>query len=127
MLSLNYATHAYLTILLTPSSSLLAQPSPVHPDLKYIGPVSLIISQTRSTLASIPKGFSSARYSYIFDPKVNLGALVRGHHHRPSSDRWCSKGRYPRTPNEGKERFGNALNPDPRALLINLSQDQHDF
>jgi hypothetical protein len=39
MLSLNYATHAYLTILLAPSSSLLADPSAVHPDLKYIGPV----------------------------------------------------------------------------------------
>ncbi|KAI9461651.1 hypothetical protein BJY52DRAFT_190852 [Lactarius psammicola] len=39
MLSLNYATHAYLTVLLARSSSLLADPSAVHPHLKHIGPV----------------------------------------------------------------------------------------
>ena len=41
MLSLNYATHAYLAILLARSSSLLADPSVVHPDLKHVGPVSV--------------------------------------------------------------------------------------
>ncbi|KAH9178218.1 hypothetical protein EDB89DRAFT_1879515 [Lactarius sanguifluus] len=39
MLSLNYATHAYLALLLTQSSSLLADPSAVHPHLKHVGPV----------------------------------------------------------------------------------------
>ncbi|KAI9428882.1 hypothetical protein H4582DRAFT_1828819 [Lactarius indigo] len=39
MLSLNYATHAYLTLLLAQSSSLLADPSVVHPHLKHLGPV----------------------------------------------------------------------------------------
>lgn len=41
MLSLNYATHAYLSILLARSSSLLADPSVVHPELKHVGQVSL--------------------------------------------------------------------------------------
>lgn len=40
-MSLNYATHAYLTVLLAPSASLLADPSAVHPHLKHVGPVSL--------------------------------------------------------------------------------------
>ena len=41
MLSLNYATHVYLSVLLARSSSLLAaDPAAVHPDLKLVGPVS---------------------------------------------------------------------------------------
>jgi hypothetical protein len=39
MLSLNYTTHAYLSILLARSSSLLADPSAVHPELKHVGQV----------------------------------------------------------------------------------------
>lgn len=41
MLSLNYATHVYLSILLARSSSLLADPSVVHSELKHVGPVCL--------------------------------------------------------------------------------------
>ncbi|KAI9512098.1 hypothetical protein F5148DRAFT_974135 [Russula earlei] len=36
--SLHYDTHTYLAIALTQSSSLLADPSKIHPDLKHIGP-----------------------------------------------------------------------------------------
>lgn len=52
MLSLSYATHAYLTVLLAHSSSLLADPSVVHPDLKHIGPVGQLAD---IHLFSIPK------------------------------------------------------------------------
>lgn len=48
----NYNTHAYLAILLAQSSSLLADPSRVHPDLKHLGPVSydILPSLIRSPL-----------------------------------------------------------------------------
>jgi len=35
---MNYDTHTYLAVLLAPSSSLLADPSRVHPELKHVGP-----------------------------------------------------------------------------------------
>jgi len=35
--SMNYDTHTYLAVLLTQSSSLLADPSKVHPELKHLG------------------------------------------------------------------------------------------
>jgi hypothetical protein len=38
-LEYDYDTYTYLAILLTPSSSLLADPSRVHPHLKHLGPV----------------------------------------------------------------------------------------
>jgi hypothetical protein len=38
-LECDYDTYTYLTILLAPSSSLLADPSRVHPQLDHIGPV----------------------------------------------------------------------------------------
>jgi hypothetical protein len=34
---MNYDTHTYLAVLLTQSSSLLADPSKVHPELKHLG------------------------------------------------------------------------------------------
>ncbi|KAI0300957.1 hypothetical protein BC826DRAFT_883122, partial [Russula brevipes] len=36
--TLNYDTHTYLAVLLRPDSSILADPSRVHPDLQHIGP-----------------------------------------------------------------------------------------
>ncbi|KAI0001449.1 hypothetical protein BJV74DRAFT_69208 [Russula compacta] len=36
--SANHDTHTLLAVRLSPSSSLLADPSTVHPDLKHIGP-----------------------------------------------------------------------------------------
>jgi len=36
---MDYDTHTYLAVLLAPSSSLLADPSRVHPELKHVGPV----------------------------------------------------------------------------------------
>ncbi|KAN0139020.1 hypothetical protein V8E53_003408 [Lactarius tabidus] len=50
MLSLNYTTHVYLSILL--SSSLLADPSAVHPELKHVGQVGQLADVH---LFSVPK------------------------------------------------------------------------
>ena len=109
MLSLNYATHVYLSVLLARSSSLLAaDPAVVHPDLKLVGPVSPTASFPH-LIRSQSKGWSTSRCSSIFGPKGNVGAVIRGNHQCPSSDRWGSKGGYPRTPNADEERSASSI------------------
>ena len=60
--SMNYDTHTYLTVLLTHSSSILADPSRVHPELKHVGPVryDILPNLIRSGPHAMPKGRSTA-------------------------------------------------------------------
>jgi hypothetical protein len=61
---MNYDTHTYLAVLLTRSSSLLADPSRVHPELKHVGPVryDILPNLIRSAQAvhAMPKGRGTA-------------------------------------------------------------------
>lgn len=60
--SMNYDTHTYLAVLLTHSSSLLADPSRVHPQLKHVGPVryDILPNLIRSGPHAMPKGRGTA-------------------------------------------------------------------
>ena len=60
--NMNYDTHTYLAIHLTHSSSLFADPSRVHPELKHVGPVryDILPNLIRSGPHAMPKGRGTA-------------------------------------------------------------------
>jgi hypothetical protein len=94
MASLDYDTYTYLAITLTPSSTVLADPSRVHPHLKHLGPVGQLFLPhlIRSRSCNAGGGRSTARHPCVLSAKANVGALIRSHHPATASRRWYSKG-----------------------------------